>query len=54
MDSQARDRLRLPSGRLEERFPDKKPLYDAAEAVAEANRCLYCVDAPCILSLIHI
>jgi glutamate synthase (NADPH/NADH) small chain len=39
---------RLPSGRLEERFEDKKPSYTEAEAVAEANRCLYCVDAPCI------
>lgn len=38
----------LPSRRLEERFEDKKPPYDEAEAVAEANRCLYCVDAPCI------
>jgi glutamate synthase (NADPH/NADH) small chain len=38
----------LPPGRLEERFQDKKPLYDEAEAVAEANRCLYCSDAPCI------
>jgi len=40
--------MHLPEGRLEERFADKKPLYDPAEAVAEANRCLYCVDAPCI------
>lgn len=39
---------RLPSNRLEERFDDKKPPYDEAEANAEANRCLYCVDAPCI------
>jgi dihydropyrimidine dehydrogenase (NAD+) subunit PreT len=39
---------RLPGGRLEERFHDKKPPYDEAEAVAEANRCLYCADAPCI------
>lgn len=38
----------LPQGRLEERFTPKKPLYDAAEAVAEANRCLYCSDAPCV------
>jgi dihydropyrimidine dehydrogenase (NAD+) subunit PreT len=38
----------LPSGRLEERLPDLKPLYGDAEAVAEANRCLYCADAPCI------
>src|SRR3954463_8289489 len=48
MDAHPPDRLRLPSGRLEERFADKKPLYDASEAVAEANRCLYCVDEPCI------
>src|SRR3954452_25630162 len=39
---------RLPSGRLEERFEEKKPPYTPAEAVAEANRCIYCVDAPCI------
>lgn len=39
---------RLPGGRLEERFEEKKPPYTPAEAVAEANRCLYCVDAPCI------
>ena len=38
----------LPGNRLEERFEDKKPPYDDSEAVAEANRCLYCVDAPCI------
>ncbi len=38
----------LPQGRAEEGFEDKKPLYTAAEAAAEANRCLYCSDAPCI------
>ncbi|WP_437671646.1 FAD-dependent oxidoreductase [Sorangium sp. So ce131] len=38
----------LPSGRIEERFEDKNPRYTEAEAVAEANRCLYCVDAPCV------
>lgn len=38
----------FPPGRLEEGFEDKKPLYDEAEAVAEASRCLYCSDAPCI------
>jgi glutamate synthase (NADPH/NADH) small chain len=48
MDPSPADRLRLPAGRLEERFPDKKPLYDPSEALAEANRCLYCVDAPCV------
>ncbi len=48
MDSPAHSAMHLPAGRLEERFADKKPLYDPAEAMAEANRCLYCVDAPCI------
>ncbi len=38
----------LPSDRLETELHDKKPLYSAAEARAEAERCLYCVDAPCI------
>jgi glutamate synthase (NADPH/NADH) small chain len=41
-------RFELPPGRAEEGFEDKKPLYTPGEAVAEANRCLYCVDAPCI------
>jgi dihydropyrimidine dehydrogenase (NAD+) subunit PreT len=41
-------RFELPAGRAEEGFKDKKPLYTPAEAVAEANRCLYCADAPCI------
>src|SRR5215475_8417913 len=48
MDSHSHDPLHIPAGRLEEQFKDKKPLFDDAEAVAEANRCLYCVDAPCI------
>ena len=38
----------LPGGRLESRLADAKPLYSDGEAVAEANRCLYCHDAPCI------
>ena len=38
----------LPDGRLEQRIPDWKPLYDEAGAIAESNRCLYCADAPCI------
>jgi dihydropyrimidine dehydrogenase (NAD+) subunit PreT len=38
----------LPSDRLENDLTDKKPLYSEAEARAEAERCLYCVDAPCI------
>jgi glutamate synthase (NADPH/NADH) small chain len=38
----------LATNRLEEKLPDDKPLYSAADARAEAERCLYCVDAPCI------
>ncbi len=46
--SAAPDIKLLPGGRLESALPDLKPLYDDAEAIAEANRCLYCHDAPCI------
>jgi len=38
----------LPDKRLEREFSDAKPLYSQAEALLEANRCLYCYDAPCI------
>ena len=38
----------LSKDRLENELPDKKPLYSKAEARAEADRCLYCADAPCI------
>jgi glutamate synthase (NADPH/NADH) small chain len=38
----------LPEPRLERAIDDAKPNYTAGEAVAEANRCLYCHDAPCI------
>ncbi len=38
----------LPSDRDELRLRDKKPLFTDAEARAESERCLYCVDAPCI------
>jgi glutamate synthase (NADPH/NADH) small chain len=40
----------LPEGRAEQRLADHAPLYTEAEAQAEANRCLYCADAPCISS----
>ena len=29
------------------RFPDYHPPFDSVGALAEANRCLYCFDAPC-------
>ncbi len=38
----------LAEPRLETRLADKKPLYSEAEARTEANRCIYCVDAPCV------
>ncbi|HUP04970.1 MAG TPA: NAD(P)-dependent oxidoreductase, partial [Bryobacteraceae bacterium] len=37
----------LPVPRNLERFPELHPAFDAASALAEANRCLYCFDAPC-------
>jgi len=39
---------KLDDERLEKSLRDKKPLYTEAEARAEAERCLYCADAPCI------
>jgi len=35
----------IPQNR--ERFPDLHPSLDSQSALAEANRCLYCFDAPC-------
>ena len=29
------------------RFPDLHPPFDHQSALTEANRCLYCYDAPC-------
>ncbi len=39
---------KLPDDRAEVVFEDYKPPYNDAQALAEANRCLYCFDAPCI------
>ncbi len=38
----------LPNRRLEKQFSDAKPVLTESEALIEANRCLYCYDAPCI------
>jgi dihydropyrimidine dehydrogenase (NAD+) subunit PreT len=38
----------VPLERLERSLPDAKPTYSRADAIAEANRCLYCEDAPCV------
>jgi len=39
---------RLDREQLEERFTELKPPLSRREAVIEANRCIYCYDAPCI------
>ena len=41
-------RTPVAADRLELRIHDAKPTYSPGEAVAEANRCLYCHDAPCV------
>jgi len=38
----------LPEQRSESVFADFKSAYTPAQAAVEANRCLYCNDAPCI------
>jgi glutamate synthase (NADPH/NADH) small chain len=38
----------LPAKRAEHRLPDAKPVFAPSEAVIEAQRCLYCHDAPCV------
>jgi dihydropyrimidine dehydrogenase (NAD+) subunit PreT len=35
---------------IEARMADIKPPYRPAEAIIEANRCLFCYDAPCIMA----
>lgn len=36
------------SAEIAARFPDLHPPFDEVAALAEANRCLYCFDAPCM------
>lgn len=38
----------LATARSEDVFGEFKPPYDRGHALAEAHRCLYCEDAPCI------
>jgi len=40
----------IPLEQIEQNFAEIHPLMTAAEALAEANRCLYCYDAPCTLA----
>jgi dihydropyrimidine dehydrogenase (NAD+) subunit PreT len=37
----------LPIAQNLERFPELQPAFDSQSALAEANRCLFCFDAPC-------
>ena len=37
----------LPVARNLDRFPELHPALDSQSALAEANRCLFCFDAPC-------
>ena len=32
---------------ISQKFPDLHPAFTRQEATVEANRCLYCADAPC-------
>ncbi len=38
----------IPDDRSETAFADYKPPYGPAQAVAEAERCLFCYDPPCV------
>ena len=42
----ARDDVPTVPGNLE-KFPELHPAFDSQSALAEANRCLFCFDAPC-------
>ena len=37
----------IASPEIDRRFPDLHPAFSRQEALVEANRCLYCFDAPC-------
>ncbi len=39
--------LGAPAARNLERFAELHPPLDSQSALAEANRCLFCFDAPC-------
>jgi dihydropyrimidine dehydrogenase (NAD+) subunit PreT len=39
---------RIPPDRAESVFDDFKPEYTPHQALVEANRCLFCSDAPCV------
>jgi glutamate synthase (NADPH/NADH) small chain len=42
--------MTLPVPRNLEQFPELHPALDSQSALSEANRCLYCFDAPCTVA----
>ena len=48
METHSLDTTRLSSSQLADRFTELKPALSRREARLEAERCLYCFDAPCI------
>ncbi len=40
-------KAQIPPERSESSFADAKPAFTRTQALTEANRCLYCSDAPC-------
>lgn len=42
--------MNLPVPRNLEQFPELHPALDSQSALAEANRCLFCFDAPCTVA----
>ena len=46
--SQSWEAERLPQAALEANFTEVIPPFSRDEALAEASRCLFCYDAPCI------
>lgn len=43
----SKNRTKLSNEEIEQNFADIAPAMTKAEALVEANRCLYCYDAPC-------
>ena len=41
---------KLPAQVLAENMAELQPAYTSQEAAAEASRCLFCFDAPCIMA----
>ncbi len=47
MKNMSENKTKLSTEEIEENFTDIAPAMTQAEALVEANRCLYCYDAPC-------